>query len=154
MRFAGCGTMERERDSDWRRDAHGAIFGLGSFERHDPVAPDDRDVSALAAFFCDIGEYRARLPDEAHMMNVTASEVQAFDAEAIIFGGFVLFDVTARLERREQTKDVVLMQLEPLGKFRHTEFIYVDEELFEHVERMRDGLDYVVGFIASDHFFQ
>ena len=87
-------------------------------------------------------------------MDVTASEVQAFDAEAIIFGGFVLLDVTARFERREQSKDVVLMQLEPFGKFRHAEFIDVAEELFEHVERMRDGLDYVVGFIASDHFFQ
>jgi hypothetical protein len=87
------------------------------------------------------------------MMDVTASEVEAFDAEAIIFGGFVLLDVTARLERREQSKDVVLMQLEALGKFRHTEFIDVAKELFEHVERMRDGLDYVVGFIASNHFF-
>jgi hypothetical protein len=91
------------------------------------------------------------LPDEAHMMDVTASEVEAFDAEAIILSGFVLLDVTARLERREQSEDVVLMQLEPLGKFRHAEFVDVAEELFEHVERMRDGLDYVVGFIASDH---
>jgi hypothetical protein len=79
--------------------------------------------------------------------------VEALDAEAIILGGFVLLDVTARFERREQAKDVVLMKLKPLGKFRHAEFIDVAEELFEHVERVRDGLDYVVGFIASDHFF-
>ena len=85
------------------------------------------------------------------MMNVTASEVQALDAEAIIFGSFVLFDVTARFERREQSEDVVLMQLEPLGKFRDAEFIDVAEKLFEHVERVRDGLDDVVGFISSDH---
>ena len=153
MRLAGRGTMQRQRDSDGRRDAHGAIFGLGRFERDDAVAPDDRDVGAFAAFFCHIGEDRARLPHEAHMMDVTATEVQALDAEAIILGGFVLFDVTARFEGREQSEDVVLMQLEPLGKFRNAEFIDVAEELFEHVERMRDGLDYVVGFIASDHRF-
>jgi len=93
------------------------------------------------------------LPHEAHMMDVTATEVQAFDAEAIIFGGFVLFDVTTRFERREQPEDVVLVQLEPLGQFRNAEFIDVAEKLFEHVERMRDGLDQVVGFIASDHSF-
>jgi hypothetical protein len=92
------------------------------------------------------------LPHEAHMMDVTATEVQAFDAEAIIFGGFILFDITARFERRQKPKDVVLMQLEPLGEFRNAEFIDVAEKLFEHVERVRDGLDQVVGFIASDHF--
>ena len=86
------------------------------------------------------------------MMDVTATEVQALDAEAIILGGLILFDVTARFEGREQSEDVVLMQLEPLRQFRNAEFIDVAEKLFEHVERMRDGLDYVVGFIASDHF--
>src|SRR5208282_2520874 len=89
--------------------------------------------------------------DEAHMMDVTASEVEALDAEAIILGDFVLFDVTARFERGEEPKDVVLVQLEPLGEFRHAEFVNVAEELLEHVERMSDGLDYVVGFVASDH---
>src|SRR5260370_17590965 len=153
MRLAGRGTMKRERDSDGGRDAHGAIFGLGGFERDYAVAPDDRDICALAAFFCDVGEDRARLPHEAHMMDVTATEVEAFDAEAIIFGGFVLFDVTACLERREQPEDVVLMQLEPLGKFRDAKFIAFAQELFEHVERVRNGLDNVVSFIASDHFF-
>src|SRR6202451_3282908 len=87
------------------------------------------------------------------MMNVTATEVQALDAEAIIFGGLVLLDVTACFERREQSKDVVLMQLEPLREFRNPEFIDVAKKLFEHIERMRDGLDQVVGFVASDHFF-
>ena len=87
------------------------------------------------------------------MMDVTATEVEAFDAEPIIFGSFVLFDVTARLERREQPEDVVLMQLEPLGKFRDAEFIDFAEKLFEHVERMRNGLDNVVSFIAPDHVF-
>jgi hypothetical protein len=77
--------------------------------------------------------------------------VQALDAEAIIFGSFVLLNVTARFERREQSEDVVLMQLEPLGKFRNAQFIDVAEKLFEHVERVRDGLDDVVGFISSDH---
>ena len=152
MRLAGRGTMQRERDSDWRRDAHGAIFGLRRFERDDAVAADDRDVGALAAFFRNVGENRARLPHEAHMMDVTTAEVEALDAEAIIFGGFVLLDVAARFERREQAEDVVLMQLEALGKFGHAEFIDLAEELFEHVERVRDGLNDVVGFVATDHF--
>jgi hypothetical protein len=91
------------------------------------------------------------LPHEPHMMNVTASEVQALDAEAIIFGSFVLLNETARFERREQSEDVVLMQLKPLGKFRNAQFIDVAEKLFEHVERVRDGLDDVVGFVSSDH---
>src|SRR5579862_9181841 len=154
MSFAGCGTMKRECDSYRRRDTHRSILGLGRLERYDAVTPDDRDVGALAAFFGNVGKNGARLPDEAHMMDVTTAEVQALDAEAVIFGGFVLLDVTARFERREQTKDVVLMELEPFGEFRHAEFIDVAEELFEHVERMRDGLNYVVGFIASNHFFQ
>ena len=87
------------------------------------------------------------------MMDVAASEMQALDAEAIILGGFVLFDIAARFERREDSKDVVLMQLEPLGKFSHAEFIDIAEELFEHIERVSDGLDEVVGFVASDHRF-
>jgi hypothetical protein len=85
------------------------------------------------------------------MMDVSATEMEAFDAEPIIFGGLVLFDIAARLERREQPKDVVLMQLEPLRQFSYAQFIGLAEKLFEHVERMRDGLDHVVGFVASDH---
>jgi len=154
MRLAGCGTMKRQGNSDRRRDTHGAIFGLGRFQRHDAVAPDDRDVSALAAFAGDIGQDGARLPHQTHMMDVTASEMQTLDAEAIILGGFVLFDIAARFERREDSKDVVLMQLEPLGKFSYSQFIDIAEELFEHIERVGDGLDEVVGFVASDHFFQ
>jgi hypothetical protein len=46
------------------------------------------------------------------------------------------------------------MQLEPLGKFSYSQFIDIAEELFEHIERVGDGLDKVVGFVASDHFFQ
>jgi hypothetical protein len=45
-----------------------------------------------------------------------------------------LLNVTARFERREQSEDVVLMQLEPLGEFRNAQFIDVAEKLFEHVE--------------------
>jgi len=45
------------------------------------------------------------------------------------------------------------MQLEPLGKFGYAQFIYVAEKLFKHVERVRDRLNYVVCFVASDHRF-
>ena len=85
------------------------------------------------------------------MMDVSASEMQALDAEPVIFGRFVLFDIAARFERGEQTKDVVLVQLEPFGKFGYAKFVDLAEKLLEHVERMRDRLDDVVGFIPADH---
>jgi hypothetical protein len=91
------------------------------------------------------------LPHEAHMMDVSASEMEALDPEPVILGGFVLFDIAARFERGEQTKDVVLVQLEPFGKFGYAKFVNLAEKLLEHVERMRDRLDDVVGFIAADH---
>jgi hypothetical protein len=84
-------------------------------------------------------------------MDVSASEMQAFDPEPVVLGRFVLFDVAARFERCEQTKDVVLVQLEPFGKFGYAKLVDLAEKLLEHVERMRDRLDDVVGFIAADH---
>src|SRR5216683_992804 len=87
------------------------------------------------------------------MMDVSASEVQTFYSKPIIFGGLVLLDITPRFERREQTKYVVLMQLEPFRKFSDAEFVDLAKELLKHVERMRDGLNYVVCFVASDHQF-
>src|SRR5579862_5552207 len=42
------------------------------------------------------------------------------------------------------------MELEPLGQFGDAELVDVAEELLHHVERMRDRLDQVVGFVASD----
>jgi hypothetical protein len=85
------------------------------------------------------------------MMDVSATEMQALDPEPVVFGGFVLFDIAARFERGEQTKDVVLVQLEPFGKFGYAKFVNLAEKLLEHVKRMRDRLDDVVGFIAADH---
>ena len=84
-------------------------------------------------------------------MDVSATEMQALDPEPVILSSFVLFDITARFERGEQTKDVVLVQLEPFGKFGYAKFVNLAEKLLEHVERMCDGLDEVVGFVASDH---
>src|ERR1700689_4071959 len=77
--------------------------------------------------------------------------MQALDPEAIVLGRFVLLDIAARLERRGQAEDVVLMQLEPLGKFRPSKFVNFTEKLFEHVERMRDGLNNVVCLFAPNH---
>jgi hypothetical protein len=43
----------------------------------------------------------------------------------------------------------VLVQLEALGKFSHAQFVDVAEELFEHVERVRDRLNNVVCLFAT-----
>jgi hypothetical protein len=84
-------------------------------------------------------------------MDVSATKMKAFDSKPVILSRFVLFDITARLERREQPKDVVLMQLEPLGKFGHAKFVDLAEKLLQHIKRMRNRLNNVVGFIASNH---
>ena len=68
------------------------------------------------------------------MINIAASQVQALDSQAIVLGRPVLFDIAARLQRGEQTKDVVLMQLQALGKFGDAEFVDLAKELFEHVQ--------------------
>jgi len=70
------------------------------------------------------------------MMDVSASEMQALDPEPVILGRFVLFDIAARFESREQTKDVVLVQLEPLGKFGYAKLIdlaELDSRMVEYV---------------------
>jgi hypothetical protein len=84
-------------------------------------------------------------------MDITVAQMQALDPETVVLGRFVLFDIAARLERGEQPKDVILMQLQPLGKFRHAQFIDFAKKLFEHVERMRNGLNNVVCLVAPDH---
>jgi hypothetical protein len=86
------------------------------------------------------------------MMDVSASEMEAFDAEPVVLGGFVLFDISARFEGGEQAKDVVLVQFESFGKFGYAKFIDLAEELLEDVERVRDRLYNVVGFVAADHW--
>src|SRR4029077_17657232 len=67
----------------------------------------------------------------------------------VVLGAPVLLDVAARLESGEQSEDVVLVQLEPLGQLGCAELVGVLEELLEDVERVRDRLDDVVGFLPS-----
>src|SRR5207245_6122865 len=93
-----------------------------------------------------------RLVEEAHVLHVALAELQAADAEAIVLGRAVLLDVAPGLERRQQTEDVVLVELEALGVLGHPELVGLAEELLQHVERVRDRLDDVVGFLASHVF--
>ena len=44
-------------------------------------------------------------------MNKSLPQLQAPETEAIVLGQFILLDVAARLEGREQTKHIILMQL-------------------------------------------
>jgi hypothetical protein len=87
-------------------------------------------------------------------MDISASEMETLDPQTIILTGFVLFDITARFERGEQAEDVVLVELEPFGEFGDAELVDIAEELFEHVERMRDGLNNVVCLVAPNHWRQ
>src|SRR5579864_1234955 len=145
------GAMQRQCHPDGRGNPDGAILWLRGFERDDPVATDDRDERALAALLGNIGEYRAGLPHQAHVMDIAAAHEETFDAEPIVFVRLVLFDVAARFEGRKQAEDVVLMELEALGEFSHAEFVGVAKKLFEYVKRMGDGLNNVVCLLAPDH---
>src|SRR5208283_4979972 len=107
------------------------------------------DEGALAAFAGDVGENRTGLPHQPHVMDITPAEMEAFYAEPVIFGGAILFDIAARLQGGEQPENIVLVQLEALGKFSHAQFVDVAEELFEHVERVRDRLNNVVCLFAT-----
>src|SRR5262249_52981080 len=151
VRLAGCCTMERQRQSNRRSYPHCAVCGFDRFQGNHTIASRNGNVRALPAFPCQIRQNRPRLPDESHVMDVASSEQQAFDAKAIVLGRLVLFYVSASFQRRQQTEDVVLVELEPLRKFGYSEFVYVAKELFQHVQRMCDGLDDVIGFVTPDH---
>ena len=69
-------------------------------------------------------------------MNKCLSQLQTFETQTIIFSDLVLFDVTPRFERRQQTKDVVLVQFKPFAELRNANFIDIAVELFQHVERV------------------
>jgi hypothetical protein len=66
------------------------------------------------------------------------AESQAAYAEPIVFRQAILFDVAARLERREQSEDVVLVKLETLAELGHAKLVRLASELLENVQRMRD----------------
>src|SRR5438876_1180226 len=152
MRLADGRTMQREHLADGRSDADSAVLRFRRLEQHDPFAACDGDEGALAAFVGDFGKDRTRLAYQPHVMDIAAAEMQAFDAEAIIFAGAILLDIAARFEGGEDAEDVVLVQLEAFGKFGDTEFVALAKELFEDVERMRHGLDNVVCLVAPHHW--
>ena len=62
-----------------------------------------------------------------------------------------MFDITARFERREQTKNIVFVQFEPFAKLGHTDFVDIAIKLLQHVERMRNGLNNIIGFLPPNH---
>ena len=109
-------------------------------------------VAMECPFVGDFGKDRTRLAHQSHVMDIAAAEMEAFDAEAIIFAGAILFDIAARFEGGEDAEDVVLVQLEAFGKFGDAEFVALAKELFEDVERMRHGLDNVVCLVAPHHW--
>ena len=88
------------------------------------------------------------------MLDITPSEMQAFDPEAIILARPILLDIAARFQGGEQSKNIVLMQLEALGKFGYAKLIDIAKKLLHHVERVRDRLDQVIGFVASDYHLE
>src|SRR5262249_49285289 len=87
----------------------------------------------------------------AHLVHEGLAELETFQSQPIVFRRGVLFDVAARLERREQAEDVVLVELQPLAQLGDADFLRVLVELLQHVEGMRHRLNRVVGFFAPNH---
>jgi len=81
----------------------------------------------------------------------TVTDLQAADAESVVLGRLVLLDVAARLERREEPKYVVLVELQAFREIGDAELFRLAGELLEHVQRVRDGLDDVVRFLSPHH---
>jgi len=79
------------------------------------------------------------------------SELQAANAQTVILGRAVLLDVAPRLERREEPKDVVLVQLQALREVGDAELLRLAGELLEDVQRVRHGLDDVVRLLSPHH---
>src|SRR4030095_16837428 len=88
-------------------------------------------------------------PQQPHVLHVALAELETAHPQSVVLGGAVLLDIAARLEGGEQPKDVVLVELEPLGQLGHPQLVGVLEELLEDVERVRYRLDDVVGLLAS-----
>ena len=139
--------VERQRLPELRDDADGPI-GLHHLDRDDPGAAEHRDVGRLPHLPHELTHDGARLAQEPHVLHVALTQLETADAEAIVLRCPVLLDVAARLERREQAEDVVLVELQALGELRHPELLGLAAELLEDVQAVGDRLDDVVGFLA------
>ena len=84
-------------------------------------------------------------------MDERLTELETLQAQSVILRHLILFNITSRFERSEQTENIVLMQLQPLAKFGNSDFIDVAIELFQDVERMGDRLNDVIGLLAPHH---
>ena len=140
-------AVQREWLAERGGDAHRAVR-LDDLDRHEHPAPQHGDVGGLAHLAHQLLHDRAGLPQEPQVQHVALPELEAAHAEAVVLGRAILLDVAARLEGREQPKDVVLVQLEPLRQLGDPELVGLAAELLEHVERVRYRLDDVVGFLA------
>jgi len=150
VRLPGGGRVERQRLAERGNDPHRAI-GLDDLDRDDEPAPEDGQIRRLTDLPRELGHDGPRLPQEAHVLHVGLAELQAADAEAVVLGRAVLLDVAARLERREEAKDVVLVELQAFREIGDAELFRLAGELLEHVQRVRDGLDDVVRFLSPHH---
>ena len=147
-RLARRRAVQRQGLADLRDDAHRAI-GLDDLDGNHAVTPQHRDVGGLPRLPDQLVHDGQRLAEQAHVLHVALTELEAAHAKPVVLGAPVLLDVAARLEGGEQAEDVVLVQLEPLGQLGDAELVGVLEELLKDVERVRDRLDDVVGFLPS-----
>ena len=146
--LARRGAMQRQRLAHPRRHAHRPLR-LHRVERHHRRLAENRDERRLSGSLGERLDDRMCLTEQPHLRDVRLPKLQATNSQTVVLGGLVLLDVPPRLQRGEQPEDVILVQFQPLAQLGDTELIVFAGELLEHVERVGDRLDDVVGFLAT-----
>ena len=123
-------AVQRQGLAQQRHDSHRFVT-LDGAEGDDGVAAQQAHIDRLTG----LSHYRFHdgtgLAQDTHLAHVDLAELQAANAEPVVVRGPILLDVAPRLQGREQTEDVVLVELEALRQLRHAELVRLLAELLE-----------------------
>lgn len=133
---------------DTQARANESIGHLAIDEHHLELA-QHAEMSRLSGFLRELFEDRTGLPQKAAVSREGLPDLEAASAEPITIGSRALLYVPRLLERGEQPKHVVLVQVEAVGELRYAELFFVGEGL-EQRERIAHRLDHVIA-LASFH---